>query len=112
MHQGNFKYLQAADQVVISSDHNHLVWLRKKRDPRGNFARGFLESEGFNYTFRYRRGIDNLAADYLSRSATSYEWEVNDEIEKSGRHVYSLNAPSEDGSHVTLGMVFSVMKIC
>ena len=44
------KYLQAAGQVVISSDHNPLVWLRQKRDPRGKFARWLLELEAINYT--------------------------------------------------------------
>ena len=42
------KYLQAAGQVIISSDHNPMVWLRQKRDPRGKFARWLLELEAIN----------------------------------------------------------------
>ena len=89
------KYLQAAKQVIISSDHNPLVWLRQKRDPRGKFARWLLELEGLNYIVRYRRGIDNLAADYLSRSATEYDTEVNNEIENLERKVYIVRDANE-----------------
>ena len=88
------KYLQAAGQVVISSDHNLLVWLRQKRDPRGKFARWLLELEAINYTVRYRRGADNLAADYLSRSATTFDRKVNDETENLERHVYTMDIPA------------------
>ena len=90
------KYLHAAEQVIISSDHNPLVWLRQKRDPRGKFARWLLELEGLNYTVRYRRGTDNLAADYLSRSATAYDGEVNDETENLERHIYGIQIPEKE----------------
>ena len=87
------KYLQAAEQVNIASDHNPLVWLRQKRDPKGEFARWLFELEGLNYTVKYCRGVDNLAADYLSRSATTYDTEVNDEMENLERHVYAVRGP-------------------
>ena len=35
------KYLQAAEQVIISSDHNPLVWLRQKETLEGNLLVGF-----------------------------------------------------------------------
>ena len=47
------KYLQAAGQVIISSDHNPLVWLRQKRDPRGRFARWLLELEAINNVVKF-----------------------------------------------------------
>ena len=84
------KYLQAADQVIIWSDHNPLEWLRKQKDPRGKFARWILELEPLNYIIRFRRGLDNLAADRLSRSATQYDFTVNDETEFFERHVYTI----------------------
>ena len=87
------KYLHAAESVIISSDQNPLVWLRQQRDPRGKFARWLLEMESLNYSVRYRRGSENLAADYLSRSASSFDLEVNDESENFERHVYRLWVP-------------------
>ena len=84
------KYLQAADQVIIWSDHNPLESLRKQKDPRGKFARWILELEPLNYIIRFRRGLDNLAADRLSRSATQYDFTVNDETEFFERHVYTI----------------------
>ena len=43
---------------------------------------------------RYRRGADNLAADYLSRSATNFDRKVNDETENLERHVYTMDIPA------------------
>ena len=77
------QYLNAADQVVIASDHNPLVWLRQKRDPRGKFARWLLELEGINYTVRYRRGTEDLAADYLSRNTLTFDSQIYDESYKA-----------------------------
>ena len=90
------KYLQAAGQVIISSDHNPMVWLRQKRDPRGKFARWLLELEAINYVVKYRRGVDNLAADYLSRSATTYDGRVKDEIENPPQNVHTIHLPAID----------------
>ena len=84
--------------MVISFDHNPLVWLRQKRDPRGKFASWLLELEGLNNVVRYRRGVDNMAADYLSRSATTYDAEVNDEVENLERHVYPIRNSTEGDS--------------
>ena len=77
------QYLNASDQVVIASDHNPLVWLRQKRDPRGKFARWLLELEGINYTVRYRRGTEDLAADYLSRNTLTFDSQIYDESYKA-----------------------------
>ena len=62
-------------------------------DPKGKFARWLLELEGLNYTVKYRRGVDNLAADYFSRSATTYDTEVKNEIENLERHLYAVRGP-------------------
>ena len=88
------KYLQATEQVVISSDQNPLVWLRQKPDPRGKFARQLLELEAINYIVGYRRGADNLAAHNFSRSVTTFDRKVNDETENLERHIYTMNIPT------------------
>ena len=72
------------------------MWLRQKRDPRGKFARWLLELDAINYVVKYRRGVDNLAADYLSRSASTYDEKVYDEIENLERHVYTIHVPAID----------------
>ena len=79
------KYLQAAKQLVIWSDHNPLEWMRKQRDPKASLQDGSWNS---NYLIQYRRGSDNLAADRLSRSAPEYDHFVNDEDEFFERYVY------------------------
>ena len=72
-------YLQAADKVVIITDHHPLKWLRQQRDPRNKYARWILEFEPINYEIRYRRGNDNGAADYLSRIPGNTDEAVSDE---------------------------------
>ena len=86
------KYRHAAGRVIIISDHNPLMWLRQQKDPRGKIARWFLELESLNYSVKYHRGIENLAADYLSRSATSFDSDINNEYENPERHVYQVKA--------------------
>lgn len=92
------KYLQAASNVIFLSDHNPLVWLRQQRDPRGKISRWLLELEELNYKVEYRRGGDNCAADYLSRSSTEFDQDVIDESEHFERHIYSV---SETGGSFT-----------
>ena len=85
------KYLQAAASVVIWIDHNPLVWIRKQKDPRGKYGRWILELEPLNYVVKYRRGADNLAADHLSRSPTSVDDVVNDDLEFFEGNIYSVS---------------------
>ena len=43
------KYLEAADRVVVISDHNFLQWMRTQPDPRGKFSRWIMELEPLQY---------------------------------------------------------------
>ena len=85
------KYLEAAPGITILSDHNPLVWMRHQRDPRGKFARWLIELEGLSYEIQYRKGSENLVADYLSRSATTYDEGLNNEEEHLERNVYLVS---------------------
>ena len=85
------KYLEAAPGITILSDHNPLVWMRHQRDPRGKFARWLIELEGLRYDIQYRKGSENLVADYLSRSATTYDEGLNNEEEHLERNVYLVS---------------------
>ena len=85
------KYLEAAPGITILSDHNPLVWMRHQRDPRSKFARWLIELEGLRYEIQYRKGSENLVADYLSRSATTYDEGLNNEEEHVERNVYLVS---------------------
>ena len=85
------KYLDASPGITILSDHNPLVWMRHQRDPRGKFARWLIELEGLRYEIQFRKGSENLVADYLSRSATTYDEALNNEDEHLERKVYLVS---------------------
>ena len=87
------KYLDAAEKVVFLSDHNSLQWMRRQRNPRGKFARWIMELDSLNYEIQYRKGVLNVAADYLSRMPTESDQEVGDDEEYFERHVYTLSSP-------------------
>ena len=91
------EYLQAASVVEIVTGHNPLQWLRKQSDPRGKFARWVIELESINYHIMYRWGIENLAADHLSRHPVGMDANINDEKEYFVCFVYSMETtePSE-----------------
>ena len=67
--------------------------------PTREVARWLLELESLNYSMKYRRGIENLAADYLNRSATFFDSDINNEYENLERHVYQVkaNLQGQDG---------------
>ena len=83
-------YLKAACKTIFLSDHNPLQWLRKQRDPRNKFARWILELEELDYEIRYVKGINNTAADFLSRMDCEVDNQVNKESEFIDRFVYNI----------------------
>ena len=84
------KYLQAACKVYLITDHNPLVWLRRKADPRHKFARWILELEDLRYEVVYKKGKLNAAADCLSRIPGTPVDPVADDSEYFDRHVYRV----------------------
>ena len=85
-------YLQAACKVIIITDHNSLTWLRRQKDPRNKYARWIMELESYNYEILYRKGVENGAADFLSRTPCEFDSVVNDEEENFKRNIYSIGA--------------------
>ena len=83
-------YLKAACKTIFLSDHNPLCWLRKQRDPRAKFARWIQELEDLDYEIHYVKGINNSAADFLSRLECEIDEQINDECEFFDRFVYSI----------------------
>ena len=88
------KYLRAATNIKILTDHNPLVWLRKQKDPRGKYTRWILELESINYFIEYVKGTENTSADYLSREISEVDPDVNDEENHFERYIYSLEGGS------------------
>ena len=73
------------------TDHNPLIWLRQQKDPRNKFARWLLGLESYDYTIEYRRGVDNGAADFLSRLPARRDEKVEEEEEHLERFIYLLD---------------------
>ena len=65
--------------------------MRHQRDPRGKFARWLIDLEGLRYEIQHRKGSENLVADYLSRSATTYDEGLNNEEEHLEMNVYLVS---------------------
>ena len=55
--------------------------MRNHPDPLGKFSRWILELETINYEVIFRKGSENAAADFLSRSKGDTEHAINDEEE-------------------------------
>lgn len=49
------------------TDHHALQWLQKARFTNAKLERWALRLQEFSYTVKYRRGVDNVVADCLSR---------------------------------------------
>ena len=65
--------------------------MRHQRDPKGKFARWLIELEGLNYKIEFRKGAENLVADYLSRCATTFDFSVNNDVEHFESKVYQVS---------------------
>lgn len=59
--------------------------MRKQPDPRGKFGRLLLELESIDYE------VENVAADYLSRTKVELDQTINDEEEFLERHVFTIS---------------------
>ena len=60
-------YCRAASKLYFVTDHQPLEWLRKRKDPRGKYARWILELESLNYEIVSRNGMEHVVPDCLSR---------------------------------------------
>ena len=77
----NWHVYLAGQQFVLNSDHNPLVHLREKKDPRGKFANWLTELEEYNYTVRYIPGPSNVKADPFSRNRAATQVEPQSQLD-------------------------------
>ena len=77
------------NKFVFNSDHNPLVHLRKKKDPKGMIGRWISELESFNYEVKYIAGKSNKTADALSRNEDAQPIQPNgDKFEEA---IYAIS---------------------
>ena len=55
------------NKFVLRSDHNPLVTIRDKKDPRGKIARWLMELEEYEFDIVHLPGKENVKADFMSR---------------------------------------------
>ena len=80
----------AGQKFVLNSDHNPLVHLREKKDPRGKFANWLTELEEYDYTVKYLPGRLNIKADPLSRNRAATQQTLLSQLDDK---IYSVNEP-------------------
>ena len=61
------------NKFVVKSDHNPLITVRNKKDPRGKTARWLMELEEYDFDLVHIPGKQNVKADFLSRCTPSAE---------------------------------------
>ena len=81
---------------VVFSDHNPLVYLKTKKNPKGVIARWITELEGYDFSVEYVKGKSNVKADALSRNENSFLNEVP--IDRVEENIYAISATNMDFS--------------
>ena len=59
------------NKFKVLSDHNPLLTIRNKKDPRGKVARWLMELQEYNFDISHIPGKQNQKADFLSRIVTA-----------------------------------------
>ena len=65
-----YRHWLFANEVVVFSDHNPLVFLTESIPKAPKLMRWALALQQFNCTFKYKAGKTNVVADCLSRSVS------------------------------------------
>ena len=77
-------YLVGSD-IVIFTDHSALKYLMTKQNAKARLIRWVLLLQEFNFQIKYKKGIENVVADHLSRLTIAHDTHsppINDEFPK------------------------------
>ena len=75
----NFRAFLFGIHFIIFTDHKPLVYLRNMSRDNARLTRTLNELEDYDFIIKYRPGLDNEAADTLSRAVTASE-EMEDKV--------------------------------
>ena len=65
-------------KFVVYTDHQPLAWLLNKKNPHPRLERWLIRLAQYRFEIKYRKGIENVVADALSRLPS--ENQVNENI--------------------------------
>lgn len=61
-------YLNSGDRIVVHTDHNPLIFLSRMSNSNQRLMRWALILQEYDLDIRYKKGVENMVADALSRS--------------------------------------------
>lgn len=64
----SFRYYLIGREFTLETDHRALTWLNQMKDTNARITRWFLAVQPFQFKVNYRTGLENCAADFLSRT--------------------------------------------
>ena len=83
---GKFRHYLHGYHFTVYTDHQALIWLSTARFTNAKLERWALKLQEYNFTVLYKKGSENVVADFLSRPAT---------LQVSGASVWPSEARSQ-----------------
>ncbi|KAI4897040.1 hypothetical protein NFI96_014401, partial [Prochilodus magdalenae] len=71
----SLKYYLLGNDFVLETDHRALQWIRRMKDSNARITRWYLSLQPYRFDIVYRKGSQNVIADYLSRHWEGVELE-------------------------------------
>ncbi|KAL7834854.1 hypothetical protein SRHO_G00291010, partial [Serrasalmus rhombeus] len=63
----SLRYYLMQNDFTLETDHRALQWIRRMKDSNARITRWYLSLQPFCFNIRYRKGSQNVTADFLSR---------------------------------------------
>lgn len=93
----------------IKTDHRPLTWLFRVKDPGSRLVRWRLKLEEYSYSIEYKKGVDNVVADELSRNVYPIEAQYkNDdaEVQEKIREIFGSDSSDEVEDETILRKIY------